>query len=428
MIIVDTALRRREAEGRPIRVGLVGAGAIGRALTFQVENVVPGMRVVAISNRTLAQAERAYREAGVEEIRTVTDEAALDAALEQGSSAVTSDPQLLCRAPAIDVVFESTGTIEFAARVVLDAIAHGKHVVTLNAELQGTLGPILEARATAAGVMFAEAEGDQPGVMMNLFRFVQGIGVRPVLIGNVKGLYDRYRNPETQTGFAQRHGLTPHMAASFADGTKMSFENAVIANATGFQAGQRGFYGPSCAHVRDAPPLFPLDQMLDTGLVDYVLGAEPGPGVFVIGHEERPLPRQWLQLHKMGDGPLYTFYAPYHLGHMEAPFSIARAVLFGDPAVAPGHGHVVDVVATAKRDLVAGEVVDGIGWYMTYGQCENVAIARHENLLPMGVAEGCRLRRDVSKDRVLTYDDVDLPPNRLTDRLRAEQAARFAAV
>lgn len=428
MILVDTALRRREAEDAPIRVGLVGAGAIGRALTFQIENVVPGMRLAAISNRTLARAEQAYRDAGIERVRTVTDETALDTALEQGLAAITSAPHLLCRAPAIDVVFESTGTIEFAARVILDAIAHGKHVVTLNAELQGTLGPILKAKADEAGVMFTEAEGDQPGVMMNLFRFVQGIGVRPVLIGNVKGLYDRYRNPATQTAFAQRHGLTPHMAASFADGTKMSFENAVIANATGFKVGKRGSYGPSCAHVRDAPPLFPLEQMLDTGLVDYVLGAEPGPGVFIIGHEERPLPRQWLQLHKMGDGPLYTFYAPYHLGHMEAPFSIGRAVLFDDAAVTPSHGPVIDVVATAKRDLGAGEIIDGIGFYMTYGQCENGDVARRENLLPMGVAEGCRLCRDLPKDRVLTYDDVELPADRLTDRLRAEQAARFAAV
>jgi len=428
LIIVDSALRQREAAGNPIRVGLVGAGAIGRAMTFQLENVVPGMRLAAIANRTLAHAERAYRDAGVDPVRTVSDAASLDAALDQGCAAITGAAHLLCRAPAIDVIFESTGTIEFAAGVVLEAIAHGKHVVTLNAELQGTLGPLLKAKADHAGVVLSEAEGDQPGVMMNLFRFVRGIGVRPVLVGNVKGLYDRYRTPATQAGFARRHGLTPHMAASFADGTKMSFENAVIANATGFKAGRRGFYGPACGHVRDAAPLFSLEQMLDTGLVDYVLGAEPGPGVFVIAHEERALPRQWLQLHKMGDGPLYTFYVPYHLGHMEAPFSIGRAVLFGDAAVAPHAGHVVDVVATAKRDLAAGEVLDGIGHYTTYGQCENVDVVRRQSLLPMGVAEGCRLWRDVAKDQVLTYDDVELPAGRLTDRLRAEQTTRFAGI
>lgn len=426
MIIVDTALRRREAEGAPIRVGLVGAGAIGRALAFQMGNVAPGLRLVAIANRTLAHAERAYRDAGAVRVRTVADEAGLAAAFHEDVPAITDDPSLLCAADGIDVIFESTGTVEFAARVVLDAIARRKHVVTLNAELQGTLGPILKDRADRAGVMFTEADGDQPAVMMNLYRFVESIGARPVLVGNIKGLYDRYRTPATQTEFARRHGLTPHMAASFADGTKMSFENALIANATGFEVGRRGSYGPSCAHVRDAPALFPIEQMLENGLVDYVLGAEPAPGVFVVGHEERPLQRQWLQLHKLGDGPLYTFYAPYHLGHMEAPLSIGRAVLFGDAAVTP-LAHMVDVVATAKRDIDADEVLDGIGWYMTYGQCENAEVARAENLLPMGVAEGCRLRRRMRKDQVLTYDDVEVPPGRLADRLRAEQAGGFGS-
>jgi predicted homoserine dehydrogenase-like protein len=424
LIIVDTALRQREAEGTPIRVGLVGAGAIGRALAYQITNIVPGMRLVAISNRTLAHAERAFREAGAGPARVVDDPGGLAAALEQGVPAITSEPGLLCAAPGIDVVFESTGTIEFAAGVALDAFAQGKPVVTLNAELQGTVGPALKARADRAGVMFTEADGDQPGVMMNLYRFVQSLGVRPVLIGNIKSLYDRYRTPATQVEFARRHGLTPHMAASFADGTKMSFENALIANATGMKVGRRGLYGPACAHVRDAAALFPREQMLATGLVDYVLGAEPASGVFVIGHEERPLQRQWLQLHKLGDGPLYTFYAPYHLGHMEAPLSVARALLFGDAAVAP-LTHTVDVIATAKRDLAPGEVLDGIGWYMTYGQCENAEVVHAEGLLPMGVAEGCRLRRPVARDQVLTYDDVELPPGRLIDQLRAEQAERF---
>jgi predicted homoserine dehydrogenase-like protein len=205
----------------------------------------------------------------------------------------------------------------------------------------------------------------------------------------------------------------------------MSFEMALVANATGLRAGKRGLYGPPCISVHSAAALFPMDQMLETGLVDYVVGAEPAPGVFILGHEEHPLQRQWLRLYKLGDGPLYTFYTPYHLCHLEAPLTIARSVLFGDTAVAPNAGHVVDVVATAKRDRRAGEVVDGIGWYMTYGQCENAAVAWAENLLPMGLAEGCRLRRDVPRDRVLTYDDVELPSDRLCDRLRAEQTARF---
>jgi predicted homoserine dehydrogenase-like protein len=427
VILVDSALRRREEEGNPIRVGMVGAGAMGRALALQVRTAVPGMEIVAISNRHAETAERAYLEAGADDVVRVSDPDALAKAVERGQPAYTDDPRLLCAAECIDAIWEVTGAVEFGAHVVLDAIAHGKHVVTMNAELQGTVGPLLKQRADAAGVVLTDSDGDQPGVMMNLYRFVKGIGIRPVLLGNLKGLHDPYRNPTTQEEFARRHGLRPNMATSFADGSKVSFEMALVANATGLRAGRRGLYGPPCAHVREAADLFPFEQMIDVGLVDYVVGAEPAPGVFCLGYQDHPVQQRWLHLYKLGDGPLYTFYTPYHLCHLEAPTTVARAVLFGDAAVAPHVGHVVDVVANAKRDLKAGETLDGIGFYMTYGVCENAEVVHKEGLLPMGLAEGCRVVRDVPQDTTLTYDDVAVPEGRLVDALREEQAARFCA-
>jgi predicted homoserine dehydrogenase-like protein len=168
-----------------------------------------------------------------------------------------------------------------------------------------------------------------------------------------------------------------------------------------------------------------MDQMLDVGLVDYIVGAEPAPGVFILGYQDHPLQQHWLRLYKLGDGPLYTFYTPYHLCHLEVPLTIARAVLFDDAAVTPDAGHVVDVVATAKRTLRSGEVLDGIGHYMVYGQCENADVTSRARYLPIGVAERCRMVRDVAKDVVLTYDDVEVPSGRLVDKLRAEQEASF---
>jgi len=310
--------------------------------------------------------------------------------------------------------------------VVLDAIEHGKHVVTMNAELQGTVGPLLQRRADDAGVVLTDSDGDQPGVMMNLYRFVEGIGVRPVLVGNLKGLHDPYRNPTTQEGFAKARGLSANMATSFADGTKVSYEMAIVANATGLRVAQRGMYGPDAASVHEAKDLFSLDEMLEHPMADYLVGAEPAPGVFVLGHEEHPTQKALLDLYKLGDGPLYTFYRPYHLCHFEVPSTIARAALFGDATVAPdGAGPRVEVVATAKRELQPGEALDGIGWYMTYGLCENTRTARAEDLLPMGVAEGCTLTRTVAKDQVLTYADVEVPPGRLTDALLAQQRKEF---
>ena len=430
MIIVDRALQERERIGRPVRVGMIGAGAMGRAITNQIVNAVPGMRLVAISNRHPDAARRAYAEAGVEDVATVDSVAALEGAIAAGRPAVTDDPSLLCAAGPIDALIEVTGTIEFAAGVVLDGIAHGKDIVLMNAELDGTVGPMLKVYADQAGVILTACEGDQPGVQMNLYRFVKGIGVTPLLCGNIKGLQDHYRNPTTQQGYASKWGLSPQMATSFADGTKISFEQAIVANGTGMRVAQRGMLGYEVSgHVDELTHRYDVDQLRALGgIVDYVVGARPAPGVFVFGTHDDPKQRHLLNLYRLGEGPLYSFYVPYHLCHFEVPLSVGRAVLLKDAVLTPLGGPMVEVVATAKVDLKAGQVLDGIGFYLTYGQCENADVAQAERLLPMGVAEGCRLTRDIAKDQVIRYHDVEVPRGRLTDSLRAEQAAHFGAL
>jgi len=429
VILIDKALAQREREGRPIRVGLVGAGFMARGVVLQVALSVPGMRVVAIANRTLETAARAYREAGIEGARTVDSVARLERAIEAGDAAITDDPLLLCRAGGIDCIVEVTGTIELAARVTLEAVANHKHVVLMNAEVDGTVGPILKTYADRAGVVLTSADGDQPGVMMNLYRFVKGIGVRPVLCGNIKGLHDPYRNPATQAGFAKQWGQNPHMVTSFADGTKISFENAIVANGTGMRVARRGMHGPTVpvgTPIQQAVELYPLADLLEgPGIVDYVVGAMPGPGVYVLGTHDHPRQRHYLDLYKLGKGPLYCFYTPYHLCHFEVPNTVARAVLFGDAALTPLDAPRVEVVASAKTALNAGDTLDGLGGFMTYGLAENAAQARSEDLLPIGLAEGCRLRRPVARDQVLRFSDVHLPPGRLCDRLWREQLERF---
>ena len=429
MIIIDTALAQRAREGRPIRVGLIGAGFMARGVALQIALSVPGMRVAAIANRTLEGARRAYREAdesGVCVVETLTQ---LERAIESGVPAITEDAMLLCRAAGIDAIIEVTGTIEHAAHVTLEAIAHRKHVVLMNAEIDGTIGPILKTYADRAGVVLTTADGDQPGVMMNLYRFVKGLGVKPVMCGNIKGLHDPYRNPTTQEGFARQWGQNPAMVTSFADGTKISFENAIVANGTGMRVGQRGMYGPTVAPgtpIQEVADHYPLEAMLEgPGIVDYVVGALPGPGVFVLGTHDHPKQQHYLSLYKLGNGPLYCFYTPYHLCHFEVPNTVARAVLFQDAALSPLGAPCVEVLATAKIDLKAGESIDGLGGYMTYGLAENADTARSQNLLPIGLAEGCTLKRDVPKDALLTFDDVELPQNRLCDQLWREQMARF---
>ena len=429
MILVDTALQTRHAEGRPIRVGMVGAGFMAQGVARQIMGAVPGMTLSAIANRTVERARDAFVEAGAEAPVEVGTLAALNDAVAGGRPAITGDPLLLCRADGIDAILEVTGAIEFSAGVALEAIAHGKHLILMNAELDATVGPLLKVKADAAGVVYTNVDGDQPGVIMNLYRFVRGLGVTPVLCGNIKGLQDPYRTPTTQEGFARKWGQNPWMVTSFADGTKISFEQALVANATGMRVAQRGMHGPTVpagTPIEEAADWYPLDDLLEgPGIVDYVVGASPGPGVFVLGTHDDPTQQHYLNLYKLGEGPLYVFYEPYHLCHFEVPSTIARAVDFGDATIAPLGTPRVDVVATAKTDLEVGTTLDALGGYLTYGEAENSDVTRRENLLPIGLAEGCRLVRPVGKDHTLTFDDVEVPEGRLIDALWDEQNEHF---
>jgi len=421
MILLDTALKERAKQNNPVRVGLVGAGYMGRGLVTQITNYHPGMEVVAISNRSVDKARDAYTQAGRDDIQEVASVSALESCIEKRTPAVTDNASLLCEASGIEVIIEATGELEFGANVCLNAFAAKKHVVLMNAELDATLGPLLKRFADEAGVVVTNADGDQPGVIMNLFRYVQTIGLKPVLAGNMKGLQDAYRTPATQAAFAAEHKQKPHMVTSFADGSKISMEMAVVSNATGFKVGRRGMYGPKCDQVEEASNLFNPEEMLNGGLVDYVLGARPGGGVFVIAHCDDPIQQPYLRYYKLGDGPFYVFYTPYHLPHIEGGLTAARAVLFNDAATAPLNNPVAEVLTVAKCDIAAGEEIDEIGGFKTFGVLDNCSTVQSENLLPLGLARGCSLKHAVKKDQAITFSDIIRPENRLIDKLYRQQ-------
>ncbi len=224
---------------------------------------------------------------------------------------------------------------------------------------------------------------------------------------------DYYRNPDTQRAFAEKNDQDARKVTSFADATKLSMEATVLSNATGFKVGRRGMYGPACGYVREIGNLLPAEQMIESGLVDYALGAAPHTGAFVVIHEENPLKKAQLSYYKLGDGPFYVFYTPFHLPHLQIASTIGRAFVHRDPTVAPIGGPVCEVVTIAKRDLKAGEKLDGVGGYCSYGLIDNASSARAASALPIGLSEGSVLRRAVAKDSVVTFDDVDMPSGRL---------------
>jgi predicted homoserine dehydrogenase-like protein len=427
MIIVDNALKKREREGRPIRIGMVGAGFMGQGLTNQIINSVPGMTVAAIYNRTPERAAGVYRYSGVEDTVFVGSQTAFDEAVAAGRGVVAEDPFLLCGSELIDVIVDVTGSVEFGANVFVKAFANGKHVVMMNAEVDATIGPILQTYAARHGVTLSACDGDEPGLQMNLVRWVAGLGLVPRVVCNIKGLQDPYRNPTTQQAWAERWQQNAAMVTSFADGSKISFEQAIVANATGFQVLERGM---GRGAVYDGSPMefgnrYDIDQLREIGgVVDYTVGPA-GVKAFVLAEHPDPKQRHYLNLYKMGEGPLYPFWIPYHLVHFETPFSIARVVDFGDNLAPPLAGPSVEVCAVAKRDLSAGEVLDDYGNYMTYGEACNVEEMSNGRYLPEGLVEFCRLKRNVPQDQVITYDDVELPAGRLADTLRAEQYKHF---
>ncbi|HXJ74009.1 MAG TPA: NAD(P)-dependent oxidoreductase, partial [Candidatus Dormibacteraeota bacterium] len=347
MILVDTALQARQEQGKPIRVAILGAGFMAQGLTNQIVNSVPGMRMLAIYSRKPKRGFHIFEYSGLTGTVPATTQAQLEDALRAGKPVVVEDAFLLARSEQIDVLVDTTGSVEFGAQVILEAFKHRKDVVLMNAEIDATIGPILQVYAAKQGVILSACDGDEPGVQINLYRWVKGLGLTPRVIGNIKGLQDPYRTPETQKGWAEKWGQNPAMVTSFADGSKISFEQAIVANATGFVVRSRGMsrgmeYRDDVMRIGK---LYDIDELRRLGgIVDYVVGT-PLTKVYVLAEHPDPKQQHYLNLYKMGEGPLYSFFTPYHLVHFEVPNAIARAVLFRDSVAKPLAGPVVEVCA-----------------------------------------------------------------------------------
>jgi len=427
MIILDKALQTRAEQGNPIKVAILGGGFMAQGLTNQIVNSVPGMDMVAIYSRKPQKAMHVLNYSGLKDPIEAITQTRLDDAIRDGKPVFTQDVMLLARSEHVNLIVDTTGSVEFGAHVLLEAFKHGKDVVLLNAELDATIGPILQTYADKYGVILSACDGDEPGLQMNLYRWVKGLGLTPRVMGNIKGLQDPYRNPSTQKGFAEKWGQNPAMVTSFADGSKISFEQAIVANATGMVVKSRGMsrgveYKDD---VMKIGKLYDIEELRRLGgIVDYVVGT-PLTKVYCLAEHPDPKQQHYLNLYKMGEGPLYSFFLPYHLVHFEVPNAIARVALLRDSVARPLGGPVVEVCAVAKRDLKAGETLDDYGMFMTYGEAVNADEMSNSRYLPEGLVEGCKLKRNIAKDAVLTYDDVELPPSRLADQLRAQQYRHF---
>jgi predicted homoserine dehydrogenase-like protein len=425
-------LAELEKNDKPIFAGIVGAGQMGRGMVAQMLSM-KGMRPAVVVDVVLDNARNAYTGAGLKEgvdfgaAETIAEG---DKLLGEGKFVISGNSELATKCGPVHCVVDATGVPEVGAKAAIDAINNGKHIVMLNVETDVCIGHILYKLATNAGLVYSGSAGDEPGVVLELFDFADALGFDIRVIGKGKNnVIDYECTPETVAEEAKRKGASPKMICAFKDGTKTMVEMTAMANATGFLPDVIGAHG-AAGTVKDLPDLLSLKSEGRGGIlnsyrtVEYINGV--APGVFIIIASDQPHINHEMAYLSMGSGPNYVLYRPYHLTSLETPLTVAKACIDHVPSIVPRAGLVAETGTIAKRDLKAGEKLDGIGGFTIRGTFMSAADAREKNVLPMGlVNKNTVMLKDVKKGSFVTYADVKLDESTLMVQLRKLQDALF---
>lgn len=422
----DRLIDRERATGRPVRVGLVGAGQMGRGFAAQLGRT-PGIQVSAIADVQVERAGDALASIGLTEVGATTASARARA-VEDGGSVAISDADELTELP-LDVIVEATGVPEIGARVILAGLLAGKDVATLNVECDVTVGALLNRVAASTSSIYSVCRGDEPVEAKILVDFARDLGFEVVAAGKGKNNpLDQRATPASLADEATAKGMNPKMLCSFVDGSKAMIEMAALANTTGLGVSTRGMHGPPST-VPTLHQTFALREdggVLDrAGVVDYCTGPV-APGVFVVVRMDDPYVNHEMSYLKMGDGPYFSLYRPYHLASLEAPLTVFEMVLDRRPSLVAEHW-TAEVGAVTKRDLVAGEAIDGVGGSTVAGMIDDAADFRRDGLVSLGVLAGARLTRDVPAGTLLSTADVELDQSSTIVALRQLQDSLFAS-
>ncbi|MGE5557615.1 MAG: NAD(P)H-dependent oxidoreductase [Bacillota bacterium] len=424
MYEIDGKLRQLQDEGRPIQVGLIGAGQMGTDIIAQVQGMA-GMEIPAVVDLKAETAVRAYRLAGYQgDIVETDDPAEAEKAMSAGKKVAATSHRIVTSARRIQAVIDATGSPEMGARISLECINNKKHIVMMNVECDITIGPILRQLAENAGVVYSLTAGDEPGSIIELYRFARALGFKVVAAGKGKNNpLDIYATPDRWEEKARARHMSAKMLVEFVDGSKTMIEMAAVSNATGLAPDIRGMHGPHC-NIKDLTRIFCLKSqggiLEKEGVVDYGIG-DINPGVFVIVTTDHPRLIEGLAQRDMGNGPNYLLFRPYHLCSIETPLTAAQAVIYGESTAHPLNKPVSECITVAKKDLKAGQILDGIGEYCYRASIDLASVARDGNMLPVGLAEGAKLLCDVKKDGVITYDMVELNNNSVLLQMRRLQ-------
>jgi predicted homoserine dehydrogenase-like protein len=417
------ALRRlaRRADDRgACRVALVGAGFVGRGLAHRLRRL-PGVELVAVVSRTAANGVDALRVAGFapESIAAVTSAGDVRRAVERRAIVVTAEPRHLDELEP-DVVIEATGAIDAGVEVMVSALAASRDVISMNAEVDAVVGHLLHEVGRRSGSIYTIADGDQPGVLLRLLESARAMGFVPEVALNCKRHLDVHQTPGDGAGYADRDATSLLMTTAFGDGTKMQVENAVVANLTGLVPDQRGMHGIRTTLADAADDV--MHVVPGGGAVDFTLGGDFGAGVAVVARPDDPdFAAPYLRYFKMGDGPHYLLFRPYHLVHLEIAATLSDVVVDRTGLASPTGPPLTEVVAMAKQTLAPGQRIDGIGGWCCYGLIDDVGDAA--GLLPIGLAHHATVTRPVAADEPVPLDAVELDETAPIVRRRAQQDA-----
>ncbi|MDA0274167.1 MAG: 3-hydroxyacyl-CoA dehydrogenase NAD-binding domain-containing protein [Actinobacteria bacterium] len=411
-----------KAQGRDFRIALVGAGQMGRGFASQSHRM--GLAVAVISDIDPARIKQAYADLKLGEPVISVDVAELNAAIEAGKPAGTTDANLISQLN-VDVVVEATGVPEIGAKVAYNSLINKKHVAVLNVECDVTVGPILAKTAEANGVLYSVCHGDEPVEAKELVDFARDLSFEVVCAGKGKNNpFEPLSNPDTVADRAAAKHMNPKMLASFTDGSKTMIEMAALANATGLRLTQRGMIGPA-ATVKTLHDVFALKAdggvLEESGVVEYCTG-DVAPGVFVIVKTDSPYVAEEMSYLSMGAGPYFALYRPYHLASVEAPLTVAKMLVDGRASLVSGK-RMTEVIAATKKVHQAGDKFDGIGGYSARGVADKVEAALRDNLVPIGILQGAIAKREIPVGAYITYDDVELDQTQTIYKLRQEQDA-----
>ncbi len=422
--MIYRSLRIREAEENPIRVALVGIGSMGMGIALQLRET-PGLRLTAVADIDITRARSAaalYR--GQTFARSSAKKLTRDDDIWIGTDII---PYLQTHGADVDVFIEATNTVSYAASACMTALENKIHVVLMNAEIDVLLGPLLHHVASHNGVMITSDAGDQHGVIVRMLDEISLWGFRAVMAGNIKGFLNRHATASLLGEEARIRNLNPIQCCAYTDGTKLNIEMALVASATGMSPFCRGMEGPAAETVTQVFEKFDFTRYDSNGVVDYILGAHPGGGVFAVGFCNDPVQKDYLNYYKLGKGPWYLFYRPYHLCHLETPWAIGQLVLNRQPVLEPVFGQPTHVIALAKKALSKGEHIEcGIGSDYFYGVIERKETADALGAIPIALidpepAHPWRMKRAVQKDEVVTFDDLDIPESTLYCLFKKQQ-------